>query len=69
MKCNAFQWNSDDGDNVNDDYDDNDVMAIITKLPNMSTLELTLRMPSILMTGQYQRESESGKKDRWAQTC
>ena len=65
MQCNTIQGNCDDGDNVNDDYDDIDVMAIITKLPNMSTLELTLRIPSILTT----RESESGKKERWAQTC
>ena len=40
-------YNDDDNDN-DDDCKDNDAMAIITKLPNMSTLELTRRIPSIL---------------------
>ena len=40
-------YDDEDIDN-DDDFKDNDVIAIITKLPNMSTLELTRRIPSIL---------------------
>ena len=45
---------SDDGEFNGDDCEDNDLIERqlnsmeITKLPNMSTLELTLRIPSML---------------------